>query len=100
MHSQDSSALKAANKLLRTISSNVSFQDKMASTDMLIDRLHKMGFAGLSRFSSQDLREDIRQACFNLTERLIEVRLNCLLIYYINILTSKVNNYIMINIKL
>ncbi|KAL6887139.1 hypothetical protein GGI43DRAFT_426134 [Trichoderma evansii] len=74
LHSQDSSALKAANTLLRTISSNVSFQGKMASMDMLIDKLHKMGFAGLSRFSSQDLREEIRQACFNLTERLIEVR--------------------------
>ncbi|KAL6810242.1 hypothetical protein V8C40DRAFT_258827 [Trichoderma camerunense] len=73
LHSQDTSALKAANTLLRTISSDANFQDKMTSMRPLIDALHEMGFTGLWRFSSQDLGEEIRRECFDLTERLIEL---------------------------
>lgn len=75
LHSQDTSALKAANTLLRTISSDAAFQDKMTSMRPLIDALREMGFTGLWRFSSQELGEEIRRECFDLTERLIEVRL-------------------------
>lgn len=45
----------------------------MTSMRPLIDALHEMGFTGLWRFSSQDLGEEIRRECFDLTERLIEV---------------------------
>ncbi|RFU78283.1 neurofibromin 1, partial [Trichoderma arundinaceum] len=72
LHSQDSSALKAANTLLRTISSDANFRDKMTSMRPLIDALHDVGFTGLWRFASQDLGEEIRRECFDLTERLIE----------------------------
>ncbi|PTB71434.1 ras GTPase-activating protein [Trichoderma longibrachiatum ATCC 18648] len=72
LHSQDTSALKAANTLLRTIASDANFQDKMASMRPLVDALREMGFPGLWRFSSQDLGEEIRRECFDLTERLIE----------------------------
>ena len=80
-HSQDTSALKAANALLRTIASDANFQDKMTSMRPLVDALHEMGFTGLWRFSSQDLGEEIRRECFDLTERLIEVSIIYSLFY-------------------
>ncbi|KAH6603383.1 hypothetical protein Trco_008158 [Trichoderma cornu-damae] len=75
LRSQDSGALKAANTLLRTISSDANFRDKINSMRPLIDALREVGFTGLWRFSSQDLGEETRQECFDLTERLIEVRI-------------------------
>lgn len=94
LHSQDTSALKAANTLLRTISSDANFQDKMTSMRPLIDALHEMGFTGLWRFSSQDLGEEIRRECFDLTERLIEVRFSYILREKRKLLIFTVNNYL------
>lgn len=65
----------------------------MTSMRPLIDALHEMGFTGLWRFSSQDLGEEIRRECFDLTERLIEVRF-ILIIEIRKLLILIVNNYI------
>lgn len=78
MHSQDIGALEAAHALLRTISSQQKYSKEISSLHSLLNVLEKMGFGGLWRGSIHSFTEDIRVDCFELTEKLIEVRISYL----------------------
>lgn len=74
MHGQDSAALEAAHTLVRTLTSEGEYAAAMASKEPLEEALEEMGFDGLWKSSFQELAEDDGRECFDLTEKLIEVR--------------------------
>ncbi len=73
LHGQESTALKAAHTLLRTLTSSNEFSAAMASNEPLNDALDDLGFGGLWKYSSQASLDDVKHECFGLTEKLIEV---------------------------
>lgn len=77
LQGQDSDVMSAAHALLRTVTSNEELSDAMGSTRPFLQMLDGMGFGGLWQ-SPQDLDGNIKQECFDLTEKLIEVRLHLL----------------------
>lgn len=73
LHGQESAALEAAHSLLRTLTSDRKYSAAMGSMQPLAEVLDELGFSGLWRYSSQSSMEEVKQECFELTEKLIEV---------------------------
>ena len=74
IHGQDSAALEAAHTLVRTLTSEERYSKAIGSMDALNEELEDLGFPGLWTASfHQPLRN--KKECFQLTEKLIEVRL-------------------------
>lgn len=74
IHGQDSAALEAAHTLVRTLTSEERYSKAIGSMDALNEELEDLGFPGLWNASfHQPLRN--KKECFQLTEKLIEVRL-------------------------
>ncbi|PMB73475.1 hypothetical protein BM221_000898 [Beauveria bassiana] len=72
MHGQDSAALEAAHTLVRTLTSEREYANATGSMESLEEALDEMGFSGLWKASFQDMAEENRAYCFELTEKLIE----------------------------
>lgn len=73
MHGQDSAALEAAHTLVRTLTSEREYANATGSMESLEEALEEMGFRGLWKASFQEMTEENRAECFELTEKLIEV---------------------------
>ncbi|KAM3500327.1 hypothetical protein MY10362_006497 [Beauveria mimosiformis] len=73
MHGQDSAALEAAHTLVRTLTSEREYANATGSMESLDEALDEMGFRGLWKASFQDMAEENRADCFELTEKLIEL---------------------------
>lgn len=74
LHGQNAATLKAAHTLLRTLLSDKKYTQAMDSTSTISEVLQDKGFSGLWRSCSMGSTEDIHHDCFELTEKLIEVR--------------------------
>lgn len=74
MHGQDSAALEAAHTLVRTLTSERDYASATGSMESLAEALEEMGFRGLWKGSFQEMADENRAECFELTEKLIEVR--------------------------
>ncbi|KAM3549189.1 hypothetical protein MY1884_008850 [Beauveria asiatica] len=68
MHGQDSAALEAAHTLVRTLTSEREYANATGSMESLEEALDEMGFRGLWKASFQDMAEENRADCFELTE--------------------------------
>ncbi|OAA76331.1 Ras GTPase activator [Akanthomyces lecanii RCEF 1005] len=73
MHGQDSAALEAAHTLVRTLTSEREYANATGSMESLDEALEEMGFRGLWKASFQEMTEENRAECFELTEKLIEL---------------------------
>ncbi|PNY29463.1 Pentafunctional AROM polypeptide [Tolypocladium capitatum] len=73
LHGQESAALEAAHSLLRTLTSDRKYSAAMGSMQPLAEVLDELGFSGLWRYASQSSMEEVKQECFELTEKLIEL---------------------------
>ncbi|KAJ6787469.1 hypothetical protein PWT90_02693 [Aphanocladium album] len=73
MHGQDSAALEAAHTLVRTLTSEREYASATGSMESLEEALDEMGFRGLWKASFQEMPEENRAECFELTEKLIEI---------------------------
>lgn len=74
LHGQNSATLEAAHTLLRTISSKTQLSQALGTKGTLADALDASGFSGLWRSCSLYSMEEFHRECFELTEKLIEVR--------------------------
>lgn len=75
LHGQNAATLEAAHTLLRTLSSDRRFVRQGDSSNTMADVLEDKGFGGLWQSCSMGSMEDFHRDCFELTEKLIEVRI-------------------------
>lgn len=75
LHDQDSAALGAAQSLLRILTSDDRYATAVGSTQTMQDALNKLGFSGLWQGAfARPGTEKVKQECFELTAKLVEVR--------------------------
>lgn len=77
LHGQNAATLEAAHTLLRTLSSDKKHTLATDSTDAMAEILEDRGFGGLWRSCSIGSMNDVQHECFQLTEKLIEVKYIC-----------------------
>ncbi|ODA79734.1 hypothetical protein RJ55_05328 [Drechmeria coniospora] len=73
LHGQEPATLEAAHLLLRTLTSDGNYSSAMGSTKAFVNVLDGLGFRGLWRDSSAASTEGVKQECFEMTEKLIEL---------------------------
>jgi neurofibromin 1 len=74
LHGQNATTLDAAHTLLRTLSSDRRYVRQLNLNTNVADVLEGKGFGGLWQSCSMGSMEDYQRDCFELTEKLIEVR--------------------------
>lgn len=74
IHGQDSVALEAAHTLVATLTSEQQYSKAMGSMKQLTGELKELGFSGLWTSSFHRPLQN-KSGCFELTEKLIEVRI-------------------------